>query len=202
MNILEKVAKINDSGVLLLSSGLNKPAMERFAEAISAVADLVRFLKQKESSNDDCSSSLQAQYKSRKVPLKNDPSRGRADTIMYSSGFIFILPEEVTPETLSFASALLFYNYGLSLHQSAGCVGIEKLRRALLCYKQSLDVVLHISTNLDSFEVASTILRNQTDVYYKLRDFHNVRAVMKRFLLLAMHAEGAFKHLSSTAAAA
>jgi hypothetical protein len=86
-------------------------------------------------------------------------------------------------ELVSLYSAVLVFNYALSLHQKGDQVS---LHRAVLLYEHCLELLGAINDCFDCDIVASEALANLADIRYKQGDFVGLRSVMDLRLQLGL----------------
>jgi hypothetical protein len=199
MNFLHEVSQLNNEGARLLSSGQPKSSFKHFKAGLQYLKNgCTQFASQQQPDTvlkDSRSCSSRHQVSLRKavpVPLLNDPKRFYTQMLqqklssvpqeyVLKQAFVFQAQGPVTVEKQSLASAVLMYNYALGLHMK----GEQHFDRALFLYRQSLQLLTHISDSCaDCTDLITAILKNEADIFYRLNDFQSVRLVLDELFLL------------------
>lgn len=199
---LTRATNANEEGSAFLEVGETIRALKSFRAALKQLnegcQDLPGNLPSNASlmNNSDSSISLGTAVSSRPVRLGEDSeavalpvSPDNNPAVLYSQSFVFEDPTTngtMTIERHSFVSAVLIYNTALALHQKGSKEdGHKASLKALLFYRESLNLLRPVADEPESVRVIQEIMKNQADIYYKLNNNGNLQRVWEEMAQLA-----------------
>ena len=187
MNFTQRVVELNTTGVAHLTNHDNDRALVCFSSALRIMSSVCNSSEGNQQlsdrttrPNNTTTSRIVPLNLNRSVPVTmrvSPPSSTDFHCIKttYSHAFLLSSETEETYETASLYSAILIFNYALSLHQRGDEVSQH---RAAMLYEHCLEILGTINDCFDCDAIATEALENVADIRYKQGDLVGLRCVV------------------------